>query len=167
MAQSVLQLALKVQTGSTDLGVAGPVLVWAGAAGAGAGSVPLTTEAHRFPSKRPEGGDAVFFEVRKQPGARNAFTMGVTLGRTDTNDVALEDASVSRFHAWLQHDARTGAWRVVDAESLNGTWVGPLRLQPNRPEPLADGARLKLGSVDLLFLQPASFLSYLQTYRRR
>ncbi len=34
----------------------------------------------------------------------NAFQRRVTIGRTNTNDIVLDDTSVSRFHAWLQLD---------------------------------------------------------------
>lgn len=170
VTRSVLQLALKVQTGDRNTGVSSPVLVWeASGPAAGGDAAPLSpqvTETFRLSLSRPEPGNAVFFEVRKRANAGNPFAMGVTLGRADTNDVPLEDASVSRFHAWLQQEPRTGAWKLVDAESLNGTWVGALKLAPKQPEQLSDGARLRLGSVDLLFLQPPAFLAYLARYRR-
>ncbi len=75
----------------------------------------------------------MLFELKKVPGRPNAFYRwsGVTVGRIDTNDIVVDDGSVSRFHAYFQKDARTGDWHVVDAESKNGTWVGPLKLQPN------------------------------------
>ncbi|MCI0673117.1 MAG: FHA domain-containing protein [Myxococcaceae bacterium] len=167
MGASVLQLALRVQSGERDVGVDCPVLVWEAQRVAETAEAPLATQAMRFAAGRPEAGQAVYFEVRKRDDARNAFAMGITLGRAETNDVPIDDGSVSRFHAWLQQDARTGQWRLVDADSKNGTWVGPLKLASSRPEVLADGARIRLGSVELRFLQPASFLGYLDGYRRR
>ena len=48
--------------------------------------------------KEPRGGEPVVFELKKVTGKANAFAMGVTVGRIDTNDVVIDDASVSRFH---------------------------------------------------------------------
>src|SRR4051794_27891377 len=59
------------------------------------------------------------FEVMKTPGSKNPFAMGVTLGRVETNDLVIDDASISRFHAYFQQDPKKGAWSVVDAESKN------------------------------------------------
>ena len=56
----------------------------------------------------------MLFELKKVPGKANAFAMGVTVGRIDTNDVVLDDASVSRFHAYFQKDARTGETLAMD-----------------------------------------------------
>jgi pSer/pThr/pTyr-binding forkhead associated (FHA) protein len=58
--------------------------------------------------------------------------MGITVGRVETNDVIVDDGSVSRFHAWLQLDERKKAWFLCDAESKNGTFLGPQRLTANQ-----------------------------------
>ena len=102
--------------------------------------------------KEPRAGEPVLFELKKTPGKVNAFAMGVTVGRIDTNDVVLDDSSVSRFHAYFQKDARTGDWNLVDAESKNGTWVGPLKLQPNERARVTADTRVRFGDVELTFL---------------
>jgi hypothetical protein len=106
--------------------------------------------------KEPRAGEPVLFELKKMTGKANAFAMGVTVGRIDTNDVVIDDASVSRFHAYFQKDARTGDWNVVDAESKNGTWVGPLKLQPklqpNERARVTDETKVRFGDVELVFL---------------
>ena len=138
-----------------------PVLVWE-TAGSEAARERAVLETHSgFSARRPLAGEPLVFEAKKSGNKANAFAMGITIGRTDTNDVVVEDDSVSRFHAWLQQDARTGEWRIVDAESKNGTWVGPLRLAPNCPTTLQPGARLRFGRVDMIFLPPAEFFASL------
>jgi DNA-binding NtrC family response regulator len=48
------------------------------------------------------------------------------IGTHPSNDVPLEDASVSRFHCRLVPDAL--GWRVEDTGSMNGTWLQGLRI---------------------------------------
>jgi hypothetical protein len=102
--------------------------------------------------KEPRAGEPVVFEIRKAQGKANAFAMGVTVGRIDTNDIVIDDNSVSRFHAYFQKDARTHQWQLVDAESKNGTWVGPLKLSPNERAQVGDETKVRFGDVELIFL---------------
>jgi hypothetical protein len=102
--------------------------------------------------KEPRAGEPVVFELKKMPGKANAFAMGVTVGRIDTNDVVVDDASVSRFHAYFQKDVRSGDWNLVDAESKNGTWAGPLKLGPNERGRVTDGTKVRFGDVEMTFL---------------
>jgi pSer/pThr/pTyr-binding forkhead associated (FHA) protein len=110
---------------------------------------------------RPEPGEAIAYELRKGNSVQNGFAFGITVGRTENNDVIVEDNSVSRFHAFFQHDARQG-WRLVDAESSNGTWLGPLKLTPNKAESMRDGDRLRFGDVEMQFMLPATFVTWVK-----
>lgn len=110
---------------------------------------------------KPRSGEPLVFEVKKSD-KQNAFPMGVTIGRTDNNDIVIDDNSVSRFHAYLQKDLRTHQWKLVDAESKNGTWLGSTRLLANHGEPVDDQSRVKVGDIELLFLEPDSFFEYLK-----
>ena len=111
---------------------------------------------------RPTLSDPLVFELRKVMGKPNPLTMAITVGRADTNDVVIEDTSISRFHAYFQQDVRTGIWSLIDAESSNHTYVGPLRLEASKPYKLTDEAQLRFGDVPVLFFLPASFRRYLQ-----
>ncbi|MFZ5438781.1 MAG: FHA domain-containing protein [Myxococcota bacterium] len=111
---------------------------------------------------RPLAGEPVIFFVEKAVGTNNPFAMGVTIGRVESNDVVLEDGSVSRFHAWLQQDERTQQWAITDAESKNGTFLDGVQLAPRQRAPLADGARLKLGEVQLTFFLPESLKRFVE-----
>lgn len=103
---------------------------------------------------RPTAADPLVFPVEKVAGRANPFAMGVTVGRVETNDVIVDDGSVSRFHAWLQYDARQKQWWLCDAESKNGTFLGAQRLEPNQKVLLPEGARVKFGDAAMLFLSP-------------
>jgi len=67
---------------------------------------------------------------------------GLTLGRTQEADLALEDDSVSRRHARLELAAK-GDLMVFDLGSRNGTLVNGARVEA---APLRDGDRLVLGA---------------------
>ena len=106
--------------------------------------------------------DPLVFVLKKQPGISNAFALGITVGRTGNNDIELDDPSVSRFHAWFQIDPQSAVWHVCDAESSNGTWCNQQRLPPRRPAPLTDSTVVTIGHVDLTFMVPATFQTWMK-----
>src|SRR5438445_7383843 len=69
------------------------------------------------------------------------------IGRADYNDLVIPDPSVSTSHAKLQR--REGVWVLVDLESTNGSWVDGERVKGDAP--LAPGAMVRLGDVQLVF----------------
>jgi pSer/pThr/pTyr-binding forkhead associated (FHA) protein len=137
-----------------------PLLVWSSTP-VRPGDDPFEiTQAGTFLT-RPRAGEPVVFELKKGNAKQNAFGLGVTVGRADSNDVPLDDASVSRFHAYFQKDVKAG-WKLYDAESSNGTWVGALRLKGKGGEVVGDKSRVRFGDVELTFFEPKSFLAFLQ-----
>jgi pSer/pThr/pTyr-binding forkhead associated (FHA) protein len=70
-----------------------------------------------------------------------------SIGRGPQSDVRVRDESVSTNHATLLRKGT--AWFVVDLRSANGTFVDGLRVAGERE--LTPGARLKLGSVEMVF----------------
>ncbi len=149
-----------VVRGSRGLALEAPVLVWESVE-LRPGEVPYqNTEAGTFQT-RPRTGDALVFELKKGPSKQNAFAVGITVGRAETNDVPIDDVSVSRFHAYFHHDLKTG-WKLYDAESSNGTWLGALKLTPKTGEPIGDRSRVRFGDVEMTFYEPKSFSAFLQ-----
>jgi hypothetical protein len=116
---------------------------------------------------RPTVRDPMVLEVKKALKPRNGFAMGVTIGRTHNNDVVIEDSTVSRFHAYFRQDPETHVWYLVDAESQNGTYRGPLRLPAGKAVPLFDQADLALGDVALSFFSPKAFEQHVAEEARR
>ncbi len=110
----------------------------------------------------PRPGRTVAHAVRKGSSEQNAFAFGITVGRTRNNDVVVEDNSVSRFHAYFVCDLRSGQWRLVDAESSNGTFLNEVALVPNTPTPVPDRSRIRFGSITARFLLPESTLAYVR-----
>lgn len=116
---------------------------------------------------RPTNEDPLVLNVEKVPGRANPFAMGVTVGRVETNDIIVDDASVSRFHAWLQHDDRHDQWYLCDAESKNGTWLDAVKLTPSQKVKLNDGSIIRFGDAEMKFLLPTSLVRYVELVSTR
>src|SRR3954454_19656338 len=84
-------------------------------------------------------------------GRRIALDETITVGRAKGNTVQLEDPSVSRRHARITADA-AGRLTVADEGSSHGTWLDGRRIIA--PQPLRDGARLRIGDAELLVEAP-------------
>jgi DNA-binding NtrC family response regulator len=76
--------------------------------------------------------------------ARMADSDTMTVGSAEGNDLVLGDATVSRYHLELQR--RPDGILVVDAGSLNGTFVGAVRVERALVPP---GTTLRLGKTML------------------
>lgn len=137
-----------------------PVLIWEAGGSQGAPTVePFMGTRAGLSARRPTAGDPLVLEVKKGHSKANAFALGITVGRAETNDIPIDDESVSRFHAWLADDGK--GWKLVDAESKNGTWIGAMKLDAKKPEPVRDGTRLKFGDIELTFYTPDAFFAFL------
>ncbi len=134
----------------------GPVLVQRMTSSAAEADDDWAPTRAAFVMSKPESSGARVHLIAKAVGKPNAFPMGVTIGRVGGNDIELDDASVSRFHAWLQFDERTKVWSVTDADSKNGTKVAGAEAGPRQRVPLTDHTELRIGNVYLTFLLPES-----------
>jgi pSer/pThr/pTyr-binding forkhead associated (FHA) protein len=93
---------------------------------------------------------AATLEIVRGPYAGASFSIDrpvCSIGRGPQSDVRIRDDSVSTNHATLLRKGAT--WFVVDLRSANGTFVDGLRVAGERE--VTSGARLKLGSVQLVF----------------
>jgi len=73
-----------------------------------------------------------------------------SVGRTDENDLALDDQSVSKVHASLvvTHEGRL---MVADTGSTNGTFVNSERISYGKAYPVTEADVVKFGEVDVRF----------------
>ncbi len=71
----------------------------------------------------------------------------VTIGRSPASDVFLDDVTVSRNHARIQHG--DGGVVLQDLGSLNGTYVNRRRIEGD--EPLENGDELQIGKFRLTY----------------
>lgn len=106
------------------------------------------------------GGDPTVAYLEKTKD--NAFQRRVTLGRTGNNDIEIDAASVSRFHAWFVRDEKSNAWSIIDAGSKNGTKMAGSKLTPKKPMALVNAVRLQVGQVELTYFTSQGFLAQLK-----
>lgn len=85
-----------------------------------------------------------------QGGALAVRSPVVRIGQGTQNEIAIDDDTVSTRHAQLEFAA--GAWKLTDLGSKNGTYLEGLRLEPDLPVVLNDGANVRFGAVKLQFV---------------
>lgn len=71
-----------------------------------------------------------------------------TIGRASEASILLDDVTVSRRHAAIEHEA-DGRY-LVDLASLNGTYVNHRRIERTR---LRDGDEVQIGKFKLTYLE--------------
>src|SRR5947207_2463617 len=86
-------------------------------------------------------------------GSRALIKGSFSLGRSDSNQVAIADERVSRRHALIQVQGENEFW-LVDFGSRNGTYLNRQRIV--RPTRLRHGDRIKVGHAEFAFHQPQS-----------
>lgn len=88
--------------------------------------------------------------VKRGPNAGSRFTLGdqaTTIGRHPDSDIFLDDVTVSRRHAEVNH--ADGRFTVTDAGSLNGTYLNRERIEKAA---MHSGDELQIGKFRLVFL---------------
>ena len=83
--------------------------------------------------------------IKKRDKA-NEYANMITVGRAPNNDIAVEIASVSKFHAYFTYEKNEQRWYLHDAGSANGTWLNGEKLgESQKKVPITDGAAIQLG----------------------
>ena len=75
------------------------------------------------------------------------------IGRTPGSEVRFGETKVSRNHARIERRA-DGSCYLVDLNSQNKTYLNERRLEPYQPVRLADGNRIKIVDIELIFRDP-------------
>lgn len=94
--------------------------------------------------------DNVFgLKFHLDPDGTKTFTrLPITIGRSEQNDIVLNDKTVSAVHARVYYDDRVKDVCIVDNDSLNGLLVDEY---PTYRNVLQDGVRIRLGRVTITF----------------
>lgn len=77
----------------------------------------------------------------------------VAIGRSSGNDLVLDRHGISRYHISLTVQDKTA--EIRDLESVNGTYVDGLRLQPNEARVLRGGEEIQIGDSRLIYYPPS------------
>jgi len=109
-------------------------------------------------ARRPERG--LVYPIAKH--GSKAFEGMINLGRAGNNDVVVDVAGVSKFHAYFSKDTTTGRCFITDASSKNGTYVNRKQVRPHASTPLNDGDKICFaGQVEFAFYMPKRFYEVL------
>ena len=90
-------------------------------------------------------------EIVELPVTDDKQALGWELGRGSRCDIVLDHASVSNRHAQIIH--QNGRWKIVNLVSTNGILING---QKKLSTYLADGDKIGLGTVNLIFKTPKS-----------
>lgn len=71
----------------------------------------------------------------------------ITIGRVDTNDIALNDKAISRNHAVLERD--DDGWWITDLGSTNGVLFGKTRISANQAVRWSPDSKAHFGPFQL------------------
>jgi len=91
--------------------------------------------------------------LTRGPGVGSSFRLvveSITIGRSTTAGILLDDISVSRHHATITASPR--GYRISDNGSLNGTYVNDVRTDLRL---LVHGDEIQVGLFKLVFLSMA------------
>ncbi|MBN2497903.1 MAG: FHA domain-containing protein [Deltaproteobacteria bacterium] len=94
---------------------------------------------------------------------RRRRLLQVTIGRSEENDIVLQDETVSSHHAIFTQHPSSGKPLIQDQESTNGTRINNQLLIPYKAVRVHDGDLLSFGDVTFLFFTPAGFYDALQS----
>lgn len=74
----------------------------------------------------------------------------ISVGRLGENDLSIPDQSVSKVHASLVLDGEKQL-KVADTGSTNGTFINSERIAYGKALSIADGVKVKFGTVEVVF----------------
>lgn len=86
--------------------------------------------------------------IRKEKTLEFPPSGRLSVGRTGSNDLVIEDASVSKIHGALSVD-ENGDLSVADTGSTNGTFLNDQRISYGKATRLEAGDRVKFGEIDV------------------
>ncbi|MBF0602408.1 MAG: FHA domain-containing protein [Nitrospirae bacterium] len=79
----------------------------------------------------------------------------IRIGRSETNDVIMQEGSISNNHATIDL-LGPGHYHMNDLGSTNGSFINDKPVFPPLGQDLHDGDRIKLGRFEFTFLYPGS-----------
>lgn len=99
------------------------------------------------------GSDSAMIYIHRGPSQGSRFLItatGATIGRASTNEIFLDDVTVSRKHGEIS--LKDGAFHFTDLGSLNGSYINNVQ---KREHCLLPGDEIQIGKFHMLFIGAA------------
>ncbi|QQS41755.1 MAG: FHA domain-containing protein [Acidobacteriota bacterium] len=120
------------------------------------GEIPPAEEPHledRDAQEEAPGPEICFDLVVQGKPVRRCVAFGdakrFSVGRSGTNDIVIDDPSVSKVHASVALSS-SGGIVIADTGSTNGTFIGGSRMPYGKAAPLSDGMKVRFGDIEAL-----------------
>ncbi|MFN2242556.1 MAG: FHA domain-containing protein, partial [Anaerolineae bacterium] len=84
---------------------------------------------------------------KAHPDRRYDLAGTINVGRSADNQIAIQDPTVSRHHAWIKAEGEE--FLVFDVGSANGTFVNDERIE--EPRRLESGDVVRFGDAEFVF----------------
>lgn len=114
-------------------------------------TVPEPEDAADEPEEDLPGPEICFEYSVSGKSFRKCLSFGETrrfsVGRTGTNDIVIDDPSVSKSHAAIALN-KSGQVVIADTGSTNGTFISNVRMAYGKAKTLSDGTVVKFGDVE-------------------
>ena len=78
----------------------------------------------------------------------------VSIGRSRSCDVRIDNDSVSKVHAHMIFDRHSGDYYLIDEHSRNGSCINGEPLEPGLRTPIWSGAYISFGDALYVFIDP-------------
>ncbi|MBN1849282.1 MAG: FHA domain-containing protein [Deltaproteobacteria bacterium] len=93
----------------------------------------------------------------------DSFSGNINIGRASNCDLVINSTEISKFHAFVSKDIKSGFYYITDADSTNGTYVNDVKLTPNEKKILYDGDIISFGKqVNISFYTPEGCYNLLE-----
>ena len=97
-------------------------------------------------------GTVAMIYIHRGPSQGSRFLItsaGAKIGRATTNEIFLDDVTVSRTHASISFSEGSSHFEIADSSSLNGTYVNGKSIEKIS---LSNGDEVQIGKFHLLFV---------------
>ncbi|VUD41679.1 Glycogen accumulation regulator GarA [Thalassocella blandensis] len=86
----------------------------------------------------------------------------ISIGRSESNDIVLNDTSISREHAHIRIDGQR--YYLTDFGATNSTMLNETSMAPNKETALEPGDNIGFGRYQFSFLTPERFFKWVHKY---
>jgi hypothetical protein len=90
------------------------------------------------------------------------FLGWMSIGRTISNDIVINDYTLSKSHARIRRLSAGGGWEVEDQGSTNHSFVDGEKLVKGKKVQVKSGMTLRLGRLNFTLLNPMAFCKFLR-----